>query len=100
MVRHIVCWNVKSDIAAEEKMDKLAKMKQDLEALKGLIPGIIDIQLITEPILGSSADMMLTSLFESEEALKNYQVHPEHKKVGVYVATIACNRVCMDYEEK
>lgn len=100
MVRHIVSWNVKSEIAIEEKGEKLAKMKEDLEALKGVIPGIIELELITQPIAGSSADMMLNSLFESEDALQHYQVHPEHKKVGAYVATIACNRVCMDYIEK
>ncbi|MGL4798480.1 MAG: Dabb family protein [Cellulosilyticaceae bacterium] len=100
MVRHIVMWNVKDEFTVEEKVEKLAKMKADLEALKDVIPGIIELELITTPIEGSTADMMLNSLFETAEVLQEYQVHPEHKKVGAFVATIACNRTCMDYEEK
>ena len=41
---------------------------------------------------------MLNSVFESEEALNNYQVHPEHVKVAAFVRSITCNRMCMDFE--
>ena len=37
-------------------------------------------------------------VFESEEALNNYQVHPEHVKVAAFVRSITCNRMCMDFE--
>ena len=34
------------------------------------------------PLASSNADVMLDSVFESEEALKAYAVHPEHVAVA------------------
>ena len=74
------------------------KIKNGLEGLKGKIPGIIEIEVITNPVAGSNADIMLNSTFESIEALNNYQVHEEHVKIATIVRSITCNRMCMDYE--
>ena len=75
-------------------------MKESLEALKGVIPGLIDIKLYTEPLPSSkNADVLLDTTFESEEALKNYAVHPTHvEAANTKVRPFVSGRSCMDYE--
>lgn len=94
MIKHVILWNFQEGLGTEE--NKL-KIKNDLEALKNIIPGIVSIEVIVKPVAGSNADIMLDSVFESEEALNNYQVHPEHVKVATFVKSVVCNRMCMDY---
>lgn len=99
MVKHVILWQLKDELSEGEKADVKAGIKAGLEALKGKVPGIIDIKVETSPLSSSNADVMLDSSFESAEALKGYSGHPEHVavadgKVRPYVKT----RVCMDYE--
>ena len=95
MIKHIILWNFQEGKGSEE--DKL-QIKNGLEGLKNKIPGIVEIEVITNPIAGSNADIMLNSIFENVDALNNYQVHEEHVKVASFVRSVTCNRMCMDYE--
>ena len=95
MIKRFFLWNFQEGKGSEE--DKL-KIKNGLESLKNKIPGIVEIEVITKPIAGSNAEIMLNSTFESIEALNNYQVHEEHVKVATFVRSVTCNRMCMDYE--
>ena len=95
MIKHIILWNFQQGKGSDE--DKL-KIKNGLEKLKSKIPGIIEIEVIINPIAGSNADIMLNSTFESVDALNNYQIHEEHVKVASFVRSVTCNRMCMDYE--
>ena len=99
MVKHIILWTLKSEYSAEEKAEIKAGIKEGLEDLKGVIPGLIDIKVVTEGLASSNADLMLDSTFEDEAALKGYAVHPEHVavadgKVRPYTKT----RLCLDFE--
>lgn len=99
MVKHIILWKIKDEKTTEEKAEIKRDIKQGLEGLKGKIPGMIDIHVITEGMASSNADVMLDSSFESEEALKGYAVHPEHVKVADNnVRPFMDVRMCMDYE--
>ena len=100
-VRHLVFWNIKGESEAE-KARRAAMIKNSLEGLRGLIPGVIEINVYRLSNLNdksSTREIMLDSLFESREALENYQGHPEHKKAGVTVVenTEPGSRVCADY---
>ena len=95
MIKHIILWNFQAGKGSEE--NKL-KIKNGLEELKNKIPGIVEIEVITNPIAGSNAEIMLNSTFESVDALNNYQIHEEHVKVATFVRSVTCNRMCMDYE--
>lgn len=101
MVRHLVLWKYGDGFSDIENKDNASKIKEILEQLKGKIPGIISINVIIEPLLIGScdADIILNSLFESEEALSNYQVHPEHVKAGSFIRTVVKDRKCVDYNE-
>lgn len=100
MVKHVIIWTLKEEYSDSEKAKIKADMKESLEALKGVIPGLIDIKLYTEPLPSSkNADVLLDTTFESEEALKNYAVHPIHvEAANTKVRPFVSGRSCMDYE--
>ena len=77
-----------------------AGIKEGLEGLKGKIPGLVDIKVITSGRLPSSnADLMLDSTFETEEALKGYSKHPEHVAVAdSKVRPFTASRACLDFQ--
>ncbi|MCQ2575440.1 MAG: Dabb family protein [Treponema sp.] len=99
MVKHIIIWTLKEMPDAEKEKVK-AGIKEGLEALKGKIPGLVDIKVVTEGRLASSTgDLMLDSTFESAEALKGYSKHPEHVAVADgKVRPYTASRACLDFE--
>ncbi|MBE6737292.1 MAG: Dabb family protein [Ruminococcaceae bacterium] len=99
MVKHIILWQLKDEYSDKEKNDIKAGIKEGLESLLGKIPGLTEIKVETEGLPSSNADLMLYSIFESEEALKDYAIHPAHveiadSKVRPYTKT----RLCLDFE--
>lgn len=99
MVKHIILWQLKDELSAEEKTAVKAGIKEGLEGLLGKVPGLTEIKVYTEGLASSNADVMLDSTLADEEALKGYAVHPEHVavadgKVRPYTKT----RVCLDFE--
>lgn len=100
MVKHIILWKIKEEKTEEEKVEIKANVKKGLEGLQGQIPGLVSIHVQTDSLASSTADLMLNSSFESEEALKNYAVHPAH--VAVANSAVRPNmevRMCLDFEE-
>ena len=99
MIKHIILWTLK-DMPDSEKESVKKGIKDGLEGLKGKIPGLIDIKVNAQGRLGSStADLMLDSTFESEEALKGYSKHPEHVTVAdSKVRPFTASRACLDFE--
>ena len=98
MVKHVILWTLKDEFSEAEKAKIIGEMKEALEGLKGKIPGLIDIKVNTTKLATSTADVMLDSTFESEEALKGYSVHPEHVAVADgKVRPFTKSRACLDY---
>ena len=97
MVKHVIVWKLKENL---ENVDQVkAGIKSGLEGLQGVVPGLVEIKVITEGLDSSNADLMLDSTFESEEALKGYATHPEHVKVADgKVRPFTQIRSCFDYE--
>ena len=96
MVKHIIIWTLK-----EENNTLVVKngIKQGLESLQGVIPGLLEIKVEINPIPSSNGDVMLYSVFENGDALKGYAVHPEHVKVvDTFVRPFTATRACFDYE--
>lgn len=99
MVKHMIIWTLKDEYSAEEKAKIKAEIKEGLEGLKGQIEGLIEIKVETEGLASSNCDLMLDSLFENEEALKGYAVHPAHVAVANgKVRPHTKLRSCFDYE--
>ncbi|MBQ7162882.1 MAG: Dabb family protein [Bacteroidales bacterium] len=100
MVRHIILWTLKPELSDEQKQAVKAGIKQGLEGLVGKVPGLLDVTVHIDGRLASStADVMLDSTFESEEALKGYAKHPEHLAVANgKVRPYTVQRSCLDFE--
>ncbi len=99
MVKHVILWQLKDELTAEEKKEVKKGIKEGLEGLAGKIPGLLEIKVQIEGLASSNADVMLDSSFTDEDALKAYAVHPDHVavadgKVRPYTKT----RACLDYE--
>lgn len=95
MVKHIILWTLKP----EHNTPEIKRgMKEGLEALVGVVPGLIEMRVEISPLASSNADVMLYSVLESEEALKGYAVHPAHVEVAdTLVRPFTATRACMDY---
>ena len=99
MVKHIILWTLKDEFDAEEKERIKAGIKEGLEGLKGKIPGLLEVQVNTNGLPSSTADLMLDTTFESAEALEGYSTHPEHVAVAdSKVRPFTATRACLDYE--
>lgn len=97
MVKHVILWKLKDGLA--DKAAVKAGIKQGLEGLKGVVPGLLDVTVRTEGLASSNADVMLDTTLESEAALKGYAVHPAHVAVAnAKVRPFTEVRMCMDYE--
>ena len=98
MVKHIIVWTLK-EMSDSEKESVKKGIKEGLEALKGQVPGLVDIKVSIHPLPSANCDVMLDSLLESEEALKGYAIHPAHVAVAdAKVRPYTKTRVCMDCE--
>ena len=100
MVKHVIIWTLKEEYSEDKKARIKSDMKESLEALKGVIPGLIDIKLYTQPLPTSkNAEVLLDTTFENEQALKDYAVHPVHVEIAnTKVRPFVSGRSCMDYE--
>ena len=98
MIKHIIVWTL-NDMTEDEKKTVKKGIKENLEALKGKIEGLLEITVHTEPLPSSNADLCLNSTFESVEALRGYAVHPDHVYVAdTFVRPFVALRSCIDYE--
>lgn len=96
MVKHIIIWKLKEEHNTKEVKENI---KKELEALIGQIPGLLEISVEIKPLPSSNGDLLLYSVFESEDALKGYAVHPAHVRVAdTFVRPYTETRYCIDYE--
>ena len=99
MVKHIILWQLRDDIPEEEKEVIRQGIKEGLEGLVGVVPGLISVHVQAERLPSSNADVMLDSTLESAELLKQYAVHPAHVAVAdTKVRPFTKSRTCIDFE--
>lgn len=97
MIRHIVMWKMADSSDAQ---DRAMAIKKNLEALKGEIEELVDIEVgINFNETEFASDVVLVSTFKTREDLEIYQNHPSHKSVGAnYVRPYVKERRVVDYE--
>ena len=99
MVKHMVMWSFKEEIPDEKKPELKAQIKEHLEGLVGVVPGLIKAEVVTDLLPSSTRDLCLITELESAEALAAYAVNPNHVHVAdTYVRPNVCDRVAMDFE--
>ena len=95
MIKHVVMWKFKNEASEADKLE----MKRQLEALKGVVPSLVDIKIgMDVSSKEASMDMVLYTEFKSLEDLAAYAGHPEHLKVVEFVKPLVCERAVVDYE--
>jgi hypothetical protein len=97
-VRHVVVWRLKGE-SSEEKMRAYDELAPHLEALVGVIPGLLSLSVSysTGPN-PNNWDMCLISDHESWDALDTYATHPSHLEVASRVAEATIKRAGADFE--
>ena len=97
MVKHMIIWKLKDDVA--DKAACALKIKEALEDLVGKIDGLLEMHIITEGLPSSTGDLMMDSTFSSAAALAAYATHPLHVAVADgLVRPAVASRAAFDYE--
>lgn len=97
MVKHMVLWSFKEELSQEERKAAAAKIKEGLQGLVGVVPGLLSATVVTEPLESSTHDLCLITELDTPESLKAYAVNQDHLKVATFVRSVTCNRAAMDF---
>ena len=95
MIKHIVMYVLRDDC---DKAAAIEEIRQALEALVGVVPGLVEMKI--RPTLGGSYDYILYSVFDSEDALAGYKMHPAHLAVKPIVHGYITERVAGDFADQ
>lgn len=100
MIKHIVMFRLADESNGQNKRENALIIKKQLEALKGIIPQIVEINvyLNDENASSDNYDIVLDSKFSSLDDLKIYSNHPEHLQVAAFIAGVRTARAAIDYE--
>ena len=99
MIKHIVMWRLKEEAENGSKTENAKKIKKELEALKGEIKEVVELEVginIVEDV--QAYDLVLYSVFNTKDDLKKYAMDPRHVKVASFIKSVAESRVVVDYE--
>ena len=95
MVVHTVCFQAKPYANGKNKAEVIEEIKMLLETLPGKIPTIRAQEVgISEK---GQFDIVLVSLFSSQEDLDNYDKNPKHIEVKEAIEKITLDWSVMDY---
>jgi hypothetical protein len=98
VIRHVVVFALRADDQAQKRTDARA-MKQRLEALSSVVPGVRSLQVgIDLGRVSGHWDVVLVSDHDSVAALEAYQVHPDHVAAAEFVSSVVADKACVDYD--
>lgn len=100
MVKHIVLFQLASEMEAERKKNVMDAFKKGIEALPAKIPFIrkIEVELNANP--EEQFDIALYSEFDTMDDVRAYAAHPAHLAVAALLKDCKKSRSCVDYECK
>ena len=92
MVKHVVMWRY-------ENKDDVAVAQRELEAMKGKVPSMMDLETGVD-FNGSPAafDLVLITTHRDKAALDAYQDDPLHCDVKAVLGKLKSERVVVDFE--
>jgi quinol monooxygenase YgiN len=98
MIKHIVFFRLKDQAEGGTKAENAARVKRDLEALAGRIPGLLRLEVGIDVDRSPAAfDVALYSEFTDQAALDAYQKHPEHLAAAAFIGKVRSERAVVDY---
>lgn len=122
--KHIVMWKFKEQHNGKSALENARWMKEQLEALVGVVPELLSAEVGISPALEQAGavpsnaaaaaeapapvaapapaasgeyDACLVSTFTSPEALAAYKVHPKHKAISAYCKEARLKRLAFDW---
>ena len=99
MIKHIVMWRLKEHALGANKEANALQAQAKLEALKDLIPEILELKVGRDLLHGSASwDLALYAEFQDLSALETYQNHPAHQDVAGFIGEIRLDRAVVDFE--
>ncbi len=99
MIKHVVMWRFKPEAEGQDKEANMARLAEQLLALRAVIPELESMEIGTDIGIGRDPyDMVLITTFENEEAMHRYENHPAHKAVSAFCGLIREGRASVDFE--
>ncbi|GAA5156465.1 hypothetical protein GCM10023214_14010 [Amycolatopsis dongchuanensis] len=78
MYHHVVAFRMKPGVTAAE----VAVLAKELRELAGTLPGVVSYACGADlGLRAGNGDFAVTAAFDSEDALRDYLNHPEHKDI-------------------
>ncbi|WP_460775900.1 Dabb family protein [Microbacterium sp. GXF7504] len=96
-LRHVVAWKLATEDETERR-EQAQRIADSLNALRGVVPALIDITVGPDVIGGGNWDVALVADVADADALEAYQHHPAHEAVVDYVRSVVSSRVAVDFE--
>jgi hypothetical protein len=95
MIKHLVFMKFKAGVTDKD----IAVIEKGLAGLPGKIPEIKEYQVGRDIVRSErSCDFALVSAFDDMEALKRYQVHPDHLPVVAKVKEFSESILAVDFK--
>lgn len=99
MIKHVVMWKLKDFAEGADRERNAKRIKIELQALKSTIPQIFHLEVGINFIPSDAAyDVVLFSVFKSQQDLDAYLNHPDHKAVAEFLGKVRESRVVVDYK--
>lgn len=92
-------WRLNDSAYGKTKSENAVELKNKLLAMRGKVRGLIHIEVGFDfSNEKDSCDVVLYSEFESLQALKEYQIHPDHEEIKKWLSEVRYERRVVDYE--
>jgi hypothetical protein len=99
MIKHIVFWRLNESVYGNNKQANAQILKDKLLAMQGKVNGLLKIEVGFDfSNEKDSCDVVLYSEFENKEALRQYQIHPDHEEIKKWISEVRYERRVVDYE--
>lgn len=96
-IKHIVMWNLRGS-SSQEKAHAIEFLRRKFEGLHGQIPGLLHLEVgVDSSGADYACDVVLYSVFDSQEALASYANHPAHLRVRDELGDLRISRHQVDY---
>ena len=99
MIKHIVFWRLNECAYENDKKTNAQILKEKLLAMQGNVDGLLKVEVGYDfSNEKDSCDVVLYSEFENKEALRQYQIHPDHEEIKKWLGEVRYERRVVDYE--
>jgi hypothetical protein len=99
MIKHVVFWRLNENAYGNDKQTNARILKEKLLAMLGKVDGLLKIEVGFDfSNEKDSCDVVLYSEFKNKEALHQYQIHPDHEEIKLWLSEVRYERRVVDYE--